>query len=123
MYNCRYCDKQFNSLKGLNAHAGLKHKNEVLLEYVKIDKDVLDITKKDLLNKRSLHTCTCDVCGKVETANTRPKDKDYPNNLCIDHDHNLKKFRGFLCVQCNRNFGWYDKYKDKIQEHALFKHV
>ena len=43
-----------------------------------------------------------------------------PNNLCIDHDHGTSRFRGFLCVQCNRNLGWYDKYKDAIEKHYNF---
>lgn len=85
--------------------------------------DLLNISIRELKEKRLAHSCTCDVCGKQETANTRPDCKNNPNSLCIDHDHNTNSFRGFLCVQCNRNFGWYDKYKEKIIEHEHFEHV
>ena len=84
--------------------------------------DLLDITNKELRELRASHSGICDVCGKTETSNTHPNTKSDSNNLCVDHDHNTKEFRGFLCVQCNRNFGWYDKYKPKIYEHEEFKH-
>lgn len=125
MVNCKFCQKQFKTINALNAHVGQKHKEELFNSKVIIEKtkDELDITYKELQEKRLAHSNRCDICGKVETANTHPNDKTTPNALCVDHDHNLKRFRGFLCVQCNRNFGWYDKYKDKIIEHEQFKHV
>ena len=127
MIVCKYCNREFNSKKAFAAHAGKIHKSELLKEpvhiYSKYCDDYLDINYDELNMKRLIHSGKCDVCGKTETSNTRPDSKSVPNNLCIDHDHNLKKFRGFLCVQRNRNFGWFDKYKSKILEHERFDHV
>ena len=93
---------------------GIYHKNELLNRNVEINSKKINITYLELENLRKQHNNKCDICGKTETANTRPDVKTTPNQLCIDHDHNTQNFRGFLCVQCNRNMGWYDKYKDKI---------
>lgn len=127
MVICKYCKREFSSQKALSSHIGKIHKLELQNSPVHIQSrytdDYLDITYNELNEKRSIHSGKCDICGKTESANTRPDSKLIPNRLCIDHDHKSKKFRGFLCVQCNRNFGWYDKYKSKILEHENFKHV
>ena len=125
MVSCKYCQKQFKTVNALNAHMGQKHRDEIFDSKVIIGKtkDELDITYKELEEKRLAHSNKCDICGKVETANTHPKDKTTPNALCVDLGGRLIIKKGFLCVQCNRNFGWYDKYKDKIIEHEQFKHV
>lgn len=127
MVLCKYCGKEFGSRNAVSAHAGKVHKEQLLNEPVRIQSrysdDYLDISYKELNEKRIKHSGKCDVCGKLESANTRPDTKSIPNDLCIDHDHISKKFRGFLCVQCNRNFGWYDKYKAQIKEHENFNHI
>ena len=127
MIKCEYCDRRFKSIQGLSSHKGKTHKDKILDEKVRIKSnyydDILDITNRELLNKRDNHSNRCDICGKEETSNTTPKYKNSANNLCIDHNHTNKRFRGFLCVQCNRNFGWYEKYKDKIIEHDNFEHI
>ena len=116
---CKYCNKEFNSKRGLSAHLGAKHKEQVLIDFnnnkVKIGDDELDITNKELNELRQIHSNRCDICGKYETANTRPDVKNTPNKLCVDHNHNTKEFRGFICVQCNRNMGWLDKYQKQIE--------
>ena len=118
MMICKYCNKNFNTNRSLAAHIGAVHKEEFykdrLNSYVTIGKDVLDITNQQLIELRSKHNNRCDICGKIETSNTRPDVKNTPNQLCVDHNHITKKFRGFLCVQCNRNMGWLDKYKSEI---------
>lgn len=124
MYTCSYCGQIFCNERGLAAHKGRAHKLELLQENARIVSryyaDTMDITNAELLAARKAHSGRCDVCGKIETSNTRPDVKSCSNNLCVDHDHNTKEFRGFLCVQCNRNFGWYDKYKDRIHAHENF---
>ena len=124
MFKCEFCDKEFKTKNALTGHLGQKHKEELLDRPVRIvsrsNDHELDISVRELQKAKSKHSGVCDVCGKKETANTRPDTKTTPNSLCIDHDHNTKKFRGFLCVQCNRNFGWYDKYTEEIQNHANF---
>ena len=114
---CKYCGKSFNSIYGLNAHKGLKHKNELLSQNVVVGKDVLDITYDELNSYRKNSSNRCMLCGKKETANTRPDIKTTPNKLCIDHNHNTKEFRGFICVQCNRNMGWLDRYHNQITDY------
>ena len=124
-YQCEYCGRLFNKPQNIIYHKTLKHHEQYMNEpaFIGKHKDKLDISRKQLEEKRAVHSQRCDICGKIETANTRPEAKEYPNNLCVDHDHTNNKFRGFLCVQCNRNFGWYDKYKDKIHEHENFEHA
>ena len=116
---CKYCNKEFSSERAINTHMGLKHKKEYHDNYmnsnVVISEDELDITNLELQNIRKLHSGRCDICGKYETANTRPDCKSTPNKLCVDHNHNTNQFRGFICVQCNRNMGWLDKYGDQIE--------
>ena len=124
MFKCKYCRREFSTKNALSAHCGKTHKEQLLDESVQMDNgDVLNISLRGLKEMRMNHSGRCDVCGKLETANTRPDCKESPNKLCVDHDHNSKKFRGFLCVQCNRNFGWYDKYKSKIWQHEQFEHL
>ena len=118
---CKYCGKDFKSSHSLYAHIGASHKQERFVDFmssmVKIGGDELDITNLELSILRSHHNNRCDICGKIETANTRPDCKNTPNKLCVDHNHNTKQFRGFICVQCNRNMGWLDKYQNQIEKY------
>jgi len=41
----------------------------------------------------------CECCGKP------PNGKSRSYKLCIDHCHNSKEFRGWLCHDCNRGIG------------------
>ena len=41
----------------------------------------------------------CAICGKSE--------KNCKQRLCIDHNHDTGKFRGFLCSNCNRGGGMF----------------
>lgn len=77
---------------------------------------VLDITRRELEEYRKIHQ-VCEICGsqsKVITycGNTG---RTTPNQLSINHDHQSGKFRGLLCVGCNRRLGWYEKLKDNIK--------
>ena len=118
MEKCKYCGKEFKTKPALTSHISIKHYDlyleEKLNSFVTIGDSVLDITYDELEKLRKNHSGKCDICGKHETANTRPDVKTTPNKLCIDHDHTTGKFRGFICVQCNRNMGWLDKYGKQI---------
>ena len=46
----------------------------------------------------------CQMCGKNE--------RDERTHLCLDHDHTTGEFRGWLCHECNKGLGYYEKYKD-----------
>lgn len=128
-FECPYCGERFKNLVNLSGHKGAKHRDKVDNEKVRMHVcntnlyTNLDITNKELADKRAAHSNRCDICGKYETANTSARTKDTPNRLCVDHEHKSSRFRGFLCVQCNRNLGWYEKYKDSIIKHCNFENA
>lgn len=97
-----------------------KNHEEHLKRKVKISKNViLDITYDELEKYRKEHT-VCEICGRTERSNTRPKNDKFKarkNNLTRDHDHTSNKFRGLLCMQCNIGLGWYEKYKNNIEKY------
>lgn len=112
---CMFCNKVFSSKHSLAAHMGVKHKEE--FKTLKNNEIVFPgITRYELEEMRK-NASVCAICGKTETANTRPDVKDTPNQLCADHNHITGNFRGFLCVQCNRNMGWFDKYQKQIEKY------
>ena len=59
----------------------------------------------------------CEICGKSIDDLSTPTSKIQYKNLCIDHDHNTNKFRGLLCMTCNRNLGWYENNKDAVLQY------
>ena len=58
----------------------------------------------------------CQICGKSVKAIISEDNR--LRNLSVDHDHLTNKFRGLLCITCNSNLGWYEKYSSII-EHYL----
>ena len=132
--NCRkeVNNKISNSLKKGYASGKISHKRnsvcamakknheEHLKRKVKISKNViLDITYGELEKYREEHPA-CEICGRTERSNTRPKNNKFEgmkNNLARDHDHTSNKFRGLLCMQCNIGLGWYEKYKNEIEKY------
>lgn len=120
MIKCDYCEREFKTIYGVNAHCGVQHKEELLNRKIKVSNgkeyETVNITFKELETLRSEHDQKCDICGKEETAKTNRKSSK-PNLLSIDHDHTTKNFRGFLCLQCNRSLGWYEKYSKQIEDY------
>lgn len=51
-----------------------------------------------------LRSNPCEICG------TKAK------KMCIDHKI-PKTYRGVLCQQCNTRLGWFEKYKETIEEY------
>ena len=78
--------------------------------------DVLDITQEQLLKYRETQL-TCEICGKTLCECVKWKSKFAPKQFCIDHDHKTLKFRGLLCSVCNRQLGWYENNKEKIERY------
>lgn len=94
--------------------------NKAKESYVKIrnsetkKNDILNITKGELEQYRKNHQ-VCEICGRGEIISTsKYKEK---NNLCIDHNHKTKEFRGLLCFRCNRDLGWFEKYRAEISSY------
>ncbi len=36
------------------------------------------------------------------------------SEIYLDHDHKTNKFRGWLCVNCNLNLGWFEKRTKRV---------
>lgn len=76
----------------------------------------LDITRSEL-EQYSIEHQVCEICGRSLSECVKWDSKFAPKHFCIDHDHNTNKFRGLLCSVCNRQLGWYEKYKDSIESY------
>jgi len=79
---------------------GQRYKNHIRRNY--------GITMEDYNRMLDSQGGTCLICGKPNKNGHR---------LCVDHDHTTNKTRGLLCIVCNRNLGWYEKYKDVINKY------
>lgn len=132
---CKYCGKICKNLNSLRQHEIRCKANPAHIQcygnkgnmpehtkafYVKPIKaangDVLDITGKQLTDYRKQH-CKCEICGKTIEESVKWSSKYQAKNLCIDHDHRTKKFRGLLCQACNRQLGWYEKNKESVDSY------
>ena len=78
--------------------------------------DLLDITKAELDAYRETHK-VCEICGRSIEDVVKTVQTGSPKQLCVDHDHTTKHFRGLLCSVCNRQLGWYENNKDKIKKY------
>lgn len=85
-------------------------------QYVTRNGDILDITNEQLEIYKS-NQKTCEICGKTIDEAVKWNSVFAPKNLCIDHNHETKQFRGLLCSVCNRQLGWYEKHIDKINKY------
>lgn len=103
--------KRLESIKNRKGY----RKESKLNSFVKIGDDTLDITYRELDEYRKLHD-VCDICGKPETCSTSTKKNTNgkPNNLCVEHDHKTKKFRGLVCNKCNNRLAWLDDNLESI---------
>src|SRR5258706_7026302 len=57
---------------------------------------------QDLLKKQNYKCAICTLPFQVSKGYKGPH---------VDHCHINNKVRGLLCWWCNRNLGWYEKYK------------
>jgi hypothetical protein len=129
--SCQFCNKEFVTLAAKASHERLcecnpnKLPNPASLRSGKQDRSVvlygankvaLDITYRELEQYRESHP-VCEICGKAVQEVTKWDSKFAVKNLCIDHDHTTGKFRGLLCQICNRQLGWYENNREKINNY------
>lgn len=113
MWKCQWCDREFKRKSDLGCHITKSHISKDK-QYIKLNNGIeLDITNKDLSEYINKHL-TCEICGKSVEQVIKYNGKYHSKRLCIDHDHKTNQFRGLLCQACNRQLGWYEKYKDSI---------
>ena len=130
---CTYCNKEFDTLTARASHEKLckenpnrldnpstQHKDKLQRQvtlYKKIEgantKIILDITNEELERYKQSHP-VCEICGRTVEEATKWDSKFAVKSLCVDHNHANNTFRGLLCQLCNRQLGWYEKYKESI---------
>lgn len=74
--------------------------------------DQLNVSTNHIKEYRKTHN-VCEICGRRNIRNNQQIE------LCVDHDHKTKEFRGLLCSKCNRQLGWYEKNKESIEKYLL----
>lgn len=133
--NCQYCNRECKNKNSLIQHEIRCKSNpdriicygnkgnmpeHIKSTYNKLiitrDGTKLNITFKELQEYKIIHN-KCEICGKSVEESVKWHNKYAPKNLCIDHDHITNKFRGMLCSVCNRQLGWYEKYKNEINNY------
>lgn len=68
----------------------------------------LDKTRGEIDSYKEIHL-VCEICGKENILSGRKV------SLCVDHNHKNNSFRGVLCSLCNRQLGWYENNREKIE--------
>jgi hypothetical protein len=129
---CSFCGKEFKTLTAKASHERLCEKNpnklgnptkqhmakltRPVVLYLYPENIVLDITYGELEQYREKHR-VCEICGRAVEETVKYTGKFAIKQLCVDHDHATNKFRGLLCQVCNRQLGWYENNKEKINNY------
>ena len=132
---CRYCGKECKNENSLRNHERLcdsnpesqtsygnhgkmpKHTKRYYQSKIKArNGEEVNITRYQL-DQYMIEHQKCEICGQTIDESCKWESKFAPKRLCMDHDHNTGEFRGVLCSRCNRQLGWYEKYKENIEKY------
>lgn len=102
--NQKYC-----SLDCVYSHRRSLKGNSKMVMY---NGDIINITYDEVMKIKN-NIKYCEICGKEEPLDKNGKRK----SLALDHNHKTKEFRGFLCSSCNRNLGWFENYRNHIENY------
>lgn len=104
---CKTCGEVFTPTGANHKYCSPKCK-DIRQYHIKRNYDLTLVQYNHL--KETLGT-DCMICGSKTVENSRGR-----NNLCIDHDHDTGKVRGFLCHHCNCAIGMF---KDDVKRMKL----
>lgn len=107
-----WSDEQLQARREWASKWATIQKNRKLERSVVVHGDTIDITYGELENYRKTHT-VCDMCGTEPNTKRNGMNK----NLVIDHCHKTMKFRGLLCISCNRFLGYYENSKHLAEKY------
>lgn len=104
---CKPCaciiQAEYKASKGWVKRAGRTYEQELRIKARNRLANHLGLSHAEVEElQRRAATEACELCGRYETKSRWKK-------LFIDHDHQTKKVRGLLCMECNTGLG---KFKD-----------
>lgn len=109
--------EQYGPWGGMTQRRYVKHTKRYYEHNIRASNgDIVNITRYQLDQYRQEHQ-KCEICGLTIEEACKWDSKSAPKHLCMDHDHKTGEFRGVLCSRCNRQLGWYEKYKDDIEKY------
>ena len=91
---------------------GLRGMCKICRNVIKRDaqlKKLYGITLDEYNTLYELQDGKCAICGKHNS--------EFTKSLAVDHDHKTSKIRELLCILCNTQLGWYEKYKEIINKY------
>lgn len=116
---CPECGKLCKNYIGLSKHFSMhlrsdeKLSNKFVSAYNGKELVKLDINYKQLDEYKQAHP-VCEICGRDFSHYQTVNGNKRKMGLSVDHDHSTNKFRGMLCVCCNRSLEWFIRYQKQI---------
>lgn len=100
-------NKQAQESHQRNKH---KHVDKVRDLHLKVN---YGITQLDYLRMLEEQDGKCKICSCIDFGDKRNR------HFHVDHSHETGKVRGLLCSRCNTKLGWYEKYKEGIENYLI----